>query len=260
MKKIYYEVFQDMGERDSTMTVMSCDTFQEAQDYKVKAEDQGLFKYPLNIDKWRTVEGADPELLGEGDPQPLYICDICGEELYDGDKAYGTTDGSVLADYCGFIQDTTEPWNTIACSSCGERISEKICDLYQRPARPAPGGHSEGKLELGGESAMAPGCVTIYANGEPIAHVEEWTADGGENLERESEANARRFVALWNACLNISTSALENGIIEEMAKIIKTTLEDCEMALSGEWDSSNQGFEAMAEAARKILGKLGATQ
>jgi hypothetical protein len=259
MEKIYYEVFQDMGEREGSITIMRCNTFQEAQDYKVKAEGKGLFEHPLKINKWRTMEGAGSEFLGEGDPQPLCICDICGEELYDGDKAYGTTDGSVMSDYCGFIQDTTEPWNTIACSSCGERISEKICDLYKRPAQPASDGHSEGKLELGGESAMALGCVTIYANGEPIAHVEEWAADGDEKLKRESEANARRFVALWNACLNISTSALENDVIEEMAKIIKTTLEDCEMALSGEWDKGNQGFEAMAEAARKILGKLGAT-
>jgi hypothetical protein len=42
-----------------------------------------------------------------------------------------------------------------------------------------------------------------------------------------------------------------------MAESIKTTLEDCEMALSDEWDRSNQGFEAMAEAARKVLEKLG---
>ena len=122
------------------------------------------------------------------------------------------------------------------------------------------GVHSEGTLELGGESALAHGCVTIYANGEPIAHVEEWGADGDEDLEKESEANARRFVALWNACLKVPTEALEDNVIEEMMGVIKITLEDCEMALSGEWDRSNQGFVAMAKAARKILGKLEVTQ
>jgi len=165
MEKIYYEVFKDMGERDGTMTVMRCDTFQDAQDYKAKAKSESLYQHPLNIDKWRIVEGADPELLGEGDPQPRCTCDICWKELYDGDKAYGTTGGSVLNSCCGFVPDSWEPWNTVACVPCGERISEKICALYQKPATSEPGEHSEGKLEPGGESALAPGCVTIYANG-----------------------------------------------------------------------------------------------
>jgi hypothetical protein len=193
MEKIYYEVFQDMSERDGKKIVMHCDTFEEALDYKTKAEDQGLFEHFLKINKWRTTEGTDPELLGEGGPQPLCTCDICGKELYDGDKAYGTTDGSVLSDYCGFIQDATEPWNTIACSSCGERISEKICDFYKRPARSAPDGHSEGELVLGGESALASGCVTIYANGEPIAHVEEWAADGDEKSKERVRGQCQTF-------------------------------------------------------------------
>lgn len=62
--------------------------------------------------------------------EKICCCDICGKELYDGDKAYATTDGQVKKDCEGFMPSQTEQWNIVACASCGERISDKICSLY----------------------------------------------------------------------------------------------------------------------------------
>lgn len=42
----------------------------------------------------------------------------------------------------------------------------------------------------------------------------------------ESEANARRLVACWNACEEISTESLELGIIDEITDILKAYAAD----------------------------------
>ena len=46
---------------------------------------------------------------------------------------------------------------------------------------------------------------------------EDFPSIGSEIME----ANARRIVACWNACLSISTEALEQGVLPEMMKALK---------------------------------------
>ncbi len=50
-------------------------------------------------------------------------CDICGKDMYDSEKAYATTAGRISSKIGGFNPDTDEPWFTVACEDCGERIS-----------------------------------------------------------------------------------------------------------------------------------------
>ena len=70
-------------------------------------------------------------------------------------------------------------------------------------------GHTEGEAEFGpGVLALADN-FPLFIGGDHVVTIEEWGWDGDENLEHESRANVRRFVAVWNACLNIPTEALE---------------------------------------------------
>lgn len=45
---------------------------------------------------------------------------------------------------------------------------------------------------------------------------------GADKVE-EQIANARRLVAAWNACLGISTEALEDGIIADLIRNLETS-------------------------------------
>lgn len=58
-------------------------------------------------------------------------CGICGKEMYYGDRAYATTTGSITDDVGGFDAADCEPWLTVACEECGEKISEAICNLIE---------------------------------------------------------------------------------------------------------------------------------
>ena len=64
------------------------------------------------------------------------------------------------------------------------------------------------------------------------------------------EANARRIVACWNACLDISTEALEQGVIPEMLQALKSCNEA--MGYMSEYDIPitlpRQVSEAIAKA------------
>lgn len=55
-------------------------------------------------------------------------CGICGKEMSYGDKAYGTTMGVIHGCGDGFYADS-EPWITVACKKCGEKISAAISNL-----------------------------------------------------------------------------------------------------------------------------------
>ncbi|RMF99724.1 MAG: hypothetical protein D6726_12525, partial [Nitrospirae bacterium] len=59
----------------------------------------------------------------------MYNCSVCGKELQEGDRAYGTTMGWIDPLFDGFISDPDSPWLTVACEKCGERISEAIANL-----------------------------------------------------------------------------------------------------------------------------------
>lgn len=61
---------------------------------------------------------------------PLCACDICGKDLYDGDEGYGTTMGMVTKNFEGFGADS-DSWLTVACTECGEKISDMISNLLE---------------------------------------------------------------------------------------------------------------------------------
>lgn len=92
------------------------------------------------------------------------------------------------------------------------------------------------------------GKVVLESNGERL-----WIAPelGGDNAlagiiprrtslppTEEDEANGRRFVAAWNAVLNIPTTALEAGAVEALAKCLRQIMAWPELgtlvALNGE--------------------------
>ena len=56
---------------------------------------------------------------------PVTSCDMCGKDMHDNDKGYGTTSGIFKKDFEGFGTDE-EPWLTTTCESCGEFISDAI--------------------------------------------------------------------------------------------------------------------------------------
>ena len=53
-----------------------------------------------------------------------------------------------------------------------------------------------------------------------------------------TKANAEHIVACVNACEGINPEA-----VPDLLKACKLLLEDCEMALTNEWDRSDSGFE-----------------
>ena len=56
-------------------------------------------------------------------------CGICGEDIPDGEPAYGTTTGTIEESCGGFASSDTDPWLTVACESCGQKISDAIVKL-----------------------------------------------------------------------------------------------------------------------------------
>lgn len=76
-----------------------------------------------------TVETFDAETV----ERPIFAdgCSICGKEMHYGDRAYGTTTGSLEEDMAGFSPDDVEPWLTVACEDCGQKISNAINDLVE---------------------------------------------------------------------------------------------------------------------------------
>lgn len=71
--------------------------------------------------------------------------------------------------------------------------------------------------------------------------------------DEEVEANIARIVATVNATAGISTSDLEKGALEELVNVARNTLEDIRMFLSGEWDGSEDGWQATAEGLQFAL-------
>ena len=59
-------------------------------------------------------------------------CDICGKSIENGDKAYATTTGLIKEECEGFVPDIDTPWLTVACSECGDRISEVIANISSK--------------------------------------------------------------------------------------------------------------------------------
>lgn len=53
-------------------------------------------------------------------------CNVCGKPLYDGDRAYATTEGYIGGGIEGFVPDHKGPWLTVACEDCGLKITDVI--------------------------------------------------------------------------------------------------------------------------------------
>lgn len=55
-------------------------------------------------------------------------CAICGKELVESnfDPVFGITLGHISQDCEGFMADTDEPWESILCPDCHNRIQEFI--------------------------------------------------------------------------------------------------------------------------------------
>jgi hypothetical protein len=66
--------------------------------------------------------------------------------------------------------------------------------------------------------------------------------DVDEASLKESEANADFIVKACNCHYKLLGAC-------------KTALADCEMALSGEWDKSDEGFEAIREMLQAVINK-----
>ena len=52
--------------------------------------------------------------------------------MYYGNEAYATTTGSLEESVDGFNVSDYEPWLTVACKDCGEKINEAINDLVDK--------------------------------------------------------------------------------------------------------------------------------
>lgn len=61
--------------------------------------------------------------------KPYMDCNICGKPMYDGDKAYATVGGIIDRTVEGFYPSDNEPYYTIACDECGQKISDAISRL-----------------------------------------------------------------------------------------------------------------------------------
>lgn len=69
--------------------------------------------------------------------EPLTSCSLCGEDLFDGDKAFATTTGSMDADVGGFAADENN-WLDVVCSECGDTIGDAICKIEVKPKAVKP--------------------------------------------------------------------------------------------------------------------------
>jgi hypothetical protein len=61
--------------------------------------------------------------------EPISKCTVCGKPLYDGDRAYATTEGYMDGGVEGFVPDHKVPYLTVACEDCGFKITEAIDDM-----------------------------------------------------------------------------------------------------------------------------------
>lgn len=70
------------------------------------------------------------------DREPLeHSCDICGNEFFEDDNAYGTTTGYMKED--GFYAGN-DPWLTVACPICGDRLSDAVALISGAPDKYTP--------------------------------------------------------------------------------------------------------------------------
>ncbi len=128
--KYYYEVYEKIGEKKEIPHAQEYKAYEEA---RAKVDHLDMLVHPeprprrdYGIDKWRTIEDAEPERLGEcvdGDLEAPFNCDVCGEELFEGDRTYMTTGGTVIDDY---IDNSGEEFYTTACTPCGQIISDAV--------------------------------------------------------------------------------------------------------------------------------------
>lgn len=143
--KYHYEVYIDRGEEEGTESLASFDTYEEAKKGldKLNASKPAGFGKLYSIDKWRTVDGLTPESLGEcvdGDLEASFYCDVCGEELFEGDRTYMTTGGTIIGQEDAYIDNSGEEFYTTACKECGKLLSKAICEAVTTIAKQRGGG------------------------------------------------------------------------------------------------------------------------
>jgi hypothetical protein len=68
----------------------------------------------------------------------IWYCDMCGTALFDGDHAYATTVGDISEKDDGFVAACDEPWLTVACKKCGEKISDALCRIINPEPKAEP--------------------------------------------------------------------------------------------------------------------------
>ena len=78
--------------------------------------------------------------------------------------------------------------------------------------------HTQEKLVLSSSFLICTEEAKVIANFAPLP------VDGLRVDVFEAIANAKRFIALWNACKDIPTEALEQGVVGEMKKACKELL------------------------------------
>lgn len=61
----------------------------------------------------------------------------------------------------------------------------------------------------------------------------------------EAHANARRIVAAWNACIGISTEALEAGVVAEMVAVINAL--KASRSIIDTYEAKNKAVELFAK-------------
>ena len=63
--------------------------------------------------------------------ESLQDCDVCGKELWPDDRAFATASGFLQSENGegGFCMDENQPFMTVTCSECGEKIQKIIMVL-----------------------------------------------------------------------------------------------------------------------------------
>lgn len=89
----------------------------------------------------------------------------------------------------------------------------------KKPTKPEPNPehYTRGVVELDTTERYYPPCLRI--NGIIVAYPGDNWVDrvaGQNHMQQEDEANARRLVALWNACDGIPTQSLERNVIGKL--------------------------------------------
>lgn len=80
--------------------------------------------------------------------------------------------------------------------------------------------HTQEKLVLSSSFLICTEEAKVIANFAPLL------VDGLRVDVFEAIANAKRFIALWNACKGIPTEALEQGVVGEMLVALKNIEND----------------------------------